>query len=129
MKKFEYLIKTLSRTKRKDYENYCINRIYNLLNDLDIKPMTQKYVKKEDGWFLIDLYFPQFNLGVEIDEGHHIGREEVDKLRAEQIIAELDGYIEKRINVVAADINVINSRIGEIVSEIQQLKKAQVAEC
>lgn len=126
MGKIEYLIKTLSRTNRKDYENYCVNRIYSLLNDLDIKPMTQKYVKKEDGWYLIDLYFPQFNIGVEIDEGHHIGREEADKLRAEQIIAELEGYIEERINVVNEDIMSINSRINQIVSKIQQMKVEQV---
>ena len=29
MNKFEYIAKTLSRTKRKDFENYVINRIYN----------------------------------------------------------------------------------------------------
>ena len=44
--KKDYLVKTLSRTKRKDYENYVINRLYNRLNDLDIKPMTQKYIKR-----------------------------------------------------------------------------------
>ena len=44
--KKDYLIRTLSRTKRKDYENYVINRLYNRLNDLDIKPMTQKYIKR-----------------------------------------------------------------------------------
>lgn len=126
MKKIEYLIKTLSRTKRKDYENYCVNRIYSLLNDLDIKPMTQKCVKKEDGWYLIDLYFPQFNVGVEIDEGHHIGREKEDKLRAEQIIDELEGYIEERINVVNEDVMSINSRIDQIVSKIQKMKIEQV---
>ena len=45
-KKREYLIKTLSRTKRKDYENYIINRIYHKLNRLDVKPVTQQYVTK-----------------------------------------------------------------------------------
>ncbi len=49
MDKKIYLIKTLSKTKRKDYENYVINRLYNRLDDLDIKPMTQKFVKRKIG--------------------------------------------------------------------------------
>ena len=43
-KKANYLIKTLSRTKRKDYENYVINAIWNRLANDNIKPVTQQYV-------------------------------------------------------------------------------------
>ena len=70
MEKRDYLIKTLSRTRRKDYENYVINRVYSKLDDLEIKPVTQKYVKSEENgkYYLIDLYFPQFNYGVECNE-------------------------------------------------------------
>lgn len=28
--KFHYIVKTLSRTKRKDYENYVLNAIWNM---------------------------------------------------------------------------------------------------
>ena len=101
--KKDYLIRTLSRTKRKDYENYVINRLYNRLNDLDIKPMTQKYIKRiingKKGYCLIDLYFPQFNIGIECDEPHHISQVEKDKLRTEDIISELGNYNEQRITV------------------------------
>lgn len=128
--KKEYLVKTLSRTKRKDYENYVINRVYNRLNDLDIKPMTQKYVKRiingKKGYSLIDLYFPQFNIGIECDEPHHILQEEQDKLRTEDIIAELGNYNEQRITVYDKSIIDINNAIDRIVKNIKLNKEQQV---
>lgn len=128
--KKEYLVKTLSRTNRKDYENYVINRLYSRLNDLDIKPMTQKYVKRKIegkyGYSLIDLYFPQFNIGIECDEPHHILQEEQDKLRTEDIIAELGNYKEKRITVYDKSIIDINNAIDKIVEIIKLSKEQQI---
>ena len=125
-----YLVKTLSRTKRKDYENYVINRLYNRLNDLDIKPMTQKYVKRnlngKIGYCLIDLYFPQFNIGVECDEPHHITQQENDRLRPEDIIEELGSYTEKRITVYDKTIIDINNAIDKIVEYIKISKQEQI---
>lgn len=129
MKK-EYLIKTLSRTKRKDYENYVVNRLYTLLNDLEIKPMTQKYVKRpidgKSGYALIDLYFPQFNIGIEVDEAHHITQEELDKLRLEDIISIMDNYDEQRIIVSNKTLEEINLDIDEKVEYIKAKKLEQL---
>ena len=70
--KFEYLVRTLSRTKRKDYENYIVNAVYNRVDNSGLKPVTQYFVKSSDGKrAYIDLYFPQINLGVECDESYH----------------------------------------------------------
>ncbi|MBS5793370.1 MAG: hypothetical protein KIC92_01255 [Clostridiales bacterium] len=81
-KKLEYLIKTFSRTNKKDYENYILTGIWHRLNRLDIKPVTQQYVKLIDGTYsLIDLYFPQINLGVECDEEYHKNNKEKDFIR------------------------------------------------
>lgn len=53
--KRDYLIKTFSRTKRKDFENYILNSIWNKLNRLDIQPVTQQYVRTVEGkYHLID---------------------------------------------------------------------------
>lgn len=72
MDKLEYLIKTFSRTKRKDYENYILNAIWQKIDCLDIRPVTQQYVKGDNNeYYLIDLYFPQLNIGVEVDEAFH----------------------------------------------------------
>lgn len=67
------MVKTLSRTKRKDYENYIINAIWHKIGRLDIQPVTQQYVKRTDGKYaLIDLYFPQINVSIEFDEEFYI---------------------------------------------------------
>lgn len=80
--KKEYLIKTLSRTKRKDYENYVIGAIWHRLNNQEIKPVSQQYVKRSDGnYALLDLYFPQINVGIECDEAYHEKNKEPDKIR------------------------------------------------
>ena len=39
--KRDYLIRTFSRTKRKDYENYVVNAVWNRLGMRDVKPVTQ----------------------------------------------------------------------------------------
>ena len=50
-------------------------------------PVTQQYVKNGNKYYLLDLYFPQINFGVEIDEAHHLNEEnkESDKVREEGI--------------------------------------------
>lgn len=44
--KKEFVLKQLAKTNKKNYENYVITRIFHLLNDLDIKFITQQYFKK-----------------------------------------------------------------------------------
>jgi very-short-patch-repair endonuclease len=69
-----YLVKTLSRTKRKDYENYVINAIWQRLGDNTIEPVSQQYVhnSQSNQYYFIDLYFPALNIGIECDEAHHL---------------------------------------------------------
>ena len=61
MDKKEYIIRQLSKTNKKNYENYVITRIWSLLNDLDVKFICQQYVKRPKGCGLADMHFPQFN--------------------------------------------------------------------
>ncbi len=103
-KKRDYLIKTLSRTKRKDYENYIINAIYHKLNRLEIQPVTQQYIRRSDGKHaLVDLYFPALNYGVECDEAYHINNQELDIIRVLTMedmlnaVAETSNFILRRV--------------------------------
>ena len=125
MDKLEYLIKTFSRTKRKDYENYILNAIWQKMDFLDIRPVTQQYVKGNDNeYYLIDLYFPQINVGVEVDEAFHKKNIESDLKRELTIEEKLSSIREdslfelkridatlplheltKRIEIVSAEIN------------------------
>ena len=142
--RFEYLVHTLSRTKRKNYENYVVNRIWNLLNDTELKPVTQQYVKRpEGGYAYIDLYFPQLNIGIECDELHHLSQAEEDELRFQDINGAICGYKEIRIPIFNNDkpildkdgketgkyeylsLEEINKSIDEAVKRIQD-KKAKM---
>lgn len=89
MDKYQYLVKTLSRTKRKDDENYVLNAIWNKidvsglsidgkpLTKSDIKPVSQQFIRRPNSKvenkksYFIDLYFPQINVGIECDEEYH----------------------------------------------------------
>lgn len=123
--KRDYLIKTFSRTKRKDYENYIINAIWHRLGRLDIQPVTQQYIKRSDGkWALLDLYFPQINFGIECDEDYHISNFDNDKIREltmEEMLSsfkETKGFILRRVKAYER-LNSIDKQISEIVDEIK----------
>lgn len=80
--KFTYIKRTLSRTKRKDDENYVVNAIWNRLGDTSIKPVSQQYIRTAAGGrYFIDLYFPQLNIGIECDESHHKANVQADQHR------------------------------------------------
>ena len=123
--KFEYLVKTLSRTKRKDYENYVINAVWNRLGDHTIKPASQWYVKNSSGWHLIDLYFPQINFGVECDEGHHKNNTLEDEQRELTLIEVLSAtnkhpYVAFHIDVTLP-FDEIEWKINECVEKAKDL--------
>ena len=123
--RFEYLIKTLSRTKRKDYENYVINAVWNRLNDLTIKPASQWYVKNQSGWHLIDLYFPQINFGVECDESHHKSNQSNDEQRELTLIEVLSATNKHPYKAFHIDVTLpfdeIEQKINECVDKIKTL--------
>lgn len=125
--RFEYLIKTLSRTKRKDYENFVINAVWNRLDDNTIKPASQWYVKNKTGWHLIDLYFPQINFGVECDEGRHKSNQSSDEQRELTLIEVLSAtnkhpYVAFHIDVTLP-FDKIEQKINECVDKIKVLVK------
>ena len=78
------------RTKGKKYENFIVNAIYTKVGNPDLMPVTQQYVRNPNDprkYYLLDLYFPQINFGVEIDEGQHMSEEHQasDKVREDAI--------------------------------------------
>ena len=87
MEKIEYITNQIKKTFGKKYENYCITRIFSLLNRTDIKIVTQQLFKRKGSSIaLADLYFPQINLWVEIDEQHHKDQEISDANRTNDVI-------------------------------------------
>lgn len=112
MDKLKYLAKTLSRTKRKDYENYVVNAVWNRLACPELKPVTQQYIRsassddaRERQGYFIDLYFPQLNIGVECDEPFHLHHEEEDGKR-EVAIADILHQVDDTSNYQAFHVDV-----------------------
>jgi hypothetical protein len=127
MNKTEYLARMLNkRTKNKNFENFVVNAIYFRINNLDLEPVTQQYVKRDNNKYaLIDLYFPQINYAIEVDEGHHLFEENEikDKIRSIDIHERIRCQI-KRIKIFEKNteprpIEDINKEINEIVQEIK----------
>lgn len=81
MNKLDYISRQLARAEKKKFEHYVVTRIWHLLNDTRIKIVTQQYVSRREGKALTGMYFPQLEIHIEIDEGHHKNQIQADKLR------------------------------------------------
>lgn len=120
--KLNFILKQISKTNKRNCENYVVTRIYNLINDLDIKFITQQYVSRgNNSYALTDMYFPQFNLHVEIDEPHHKKIVEADKLREEDIVSMTNSKV-MRVDFTKS-LEKIHNQIYEIVNYINLNKK------
>ncbi len=133
MDKLTYLAKTLSRTNRKDYENFVINAIWNKLNRDDIQPVSQQYVRNhEKGRRFIDLYFPQLNIGIECDEGHHLDQVAADKEREAELIDVLTAinmgdYVPYHVQVhkgYEIAVQEIDAAVAALKSRVRELEKS-----
>ena len=70
--KYEYLVEQLHRTAYKKHEAFIVGNLFNDPELQDLKPITQYYARRTDsGYALLDLYYPQLNIAIEIDESHH----------------------------------------------------------
>lgn len=125
----EYVFNSLHRIRHKKYESYVIHRLIHLLNDNAIKFVTQQYVRKSTGKItLTDLFFPQFNLHIEIDEPHH----QHDKnIRADQVreydIITVTGHDLQRIQILPnTTLTRLHARIDEVILYIQMQKQIAI---
>lgn len=113
MDKLEFVSRQLAKAEKKKYEHYVVTRIWHLLNDTRIKFITQQFVTRPSGKALTDMYFPQLEIHIEVDEGHHKKQIEADKLREADII-NATGHKIFRIDVTK-DIDEVNKEINKIV--------------
>jgi len=122
MDKKEYIIRQLGRAKNKKYEAYVVTRIIHLLDDFSVKFVTQQYVSISGGRALTDLFFPQFGLHIEVDEGQHFTNAniEADKIREADII-NATGHQILRVDVTKK-FEEINDQIDKIIEKIKSLK-------
>jgi very-short-patch-repair endonuclease len=124
MTELEFIIKQISKTNKKNYENYVVTRIWHKINNEEIKFVTQQYVSRPNGHALTDMYFPQFNLHIEIDEPFHESQKELD-IKRETDVIEATGHVIERIKITD-DLRFVNNQIDRIVVKIEKLQLLQI---
>ncbi|MCK0166837.1 hypothetical protein MWU52_04665 [Jannaschia sp. S6380] len=104
MNKDRHLLNMLTKVKHKQYEHFVVSRIIHNLCSTDIKLVSQQLVRRPSGRALLDLYFPQINVSLEVDEPQHEGEnhKRLDDLRSRDIVEETN-LIETRIRVLGSD--------------------------
>lgn len=87
--KTRHIIKSFRHTHQKDYENYVITGVWHRLHSLglsrNLKPVTQQYVRRDNGYALLDLYFPGLRFAIECDEAYHLRNSINDKERESEV--------------------------------------------
>lgn len=117
--KLEYMTRLLAKISKKRTESYVISRIWHQLNDDRVKFVAQQYVKRpQDKYALVDLYLPQLNLFLEVNEPHHVRQIDTDKIRNEDILNVT--HSEPVIIDCNTDLEGIHRQISEVVSLIKQ---------
>ena len=85
--KLEYMERLFAKIGKKKTESYVISRIWHQLDDDRVKFVVQQYIRRtQDKYALADLYLPQLNIFIEINEPFHKNNVEVDKIRNEEIL-------------------------------------------
>ena len=136
MNKLEYVARSLSRGTNKKYETYVINAIYQKVNNPNLIIETQKEIKLENGYRpLIDLFLPQLNIAIEVDEGYHANEEQYkhDIWREKSINSQISkpcigDYIQfERVIAHGVSLEEINMRIDEVVNLIKNKINSRTA--
>ena len=89
MKKDEFITKSLAKLTHKRWELFVVSRIIHSILEEGIEFVCQQYVRlPQGGRALTDIYFPQFDLHLEVDEPPHDKSESKkrDDLREQDII-------------------------------------------
>ena len=127
--KLDYMARLFRSIRNKRFESYAIQRIWHQLDDDRVQFVTQQYFKRKDGGYaLADLYLPQINMVVEIDEGQHTdpGNEILDAIRSQQIQSVNNAEIQRIPICIDRKKNKwhtmaeVNNRISEVVALIKQ---------
>lgn len=132
--KLDYMARLFRSIRNKRFESYAIQRIWHQLDDERVQFVTQQYFKREDGGYVLaDLYLPQINMVVEIDEGQHNIEDNIilDSIRSQQIQA-VNGAEILRIPICKNlqkdewyTMAEVNNRISEVVALIKQRIKVK----
>lgn len=128
--KTEYILRSLKKITHKKWEFFVISRILHGLSDDEIEFITQQLVKLSNGGTaLTDLYFPQFEIHLEIDEGYHQDRKQIEKdIKRERDIVQRTQHSVKRIKVTDGnkelkELDAIRAEVDNFIQYIFEKKQ------
>lgn len=114
--KTRHIIKSFRHTHQKDYENYVITGIWHRLHSLglsrNLKPVTQQYVRRDNGYALLDLYFPGLRFAIECDEAYHLRNSINDKERESEVFKAFEECFpdeKHRVDVIEDDLAMVSA--------------------
>lgn len=124
--KLDYITRMLTKIAHKRLESYVIHRIWNGLNNTNIHFVFQQYVVRKEGKYaLADLYLPQINIVVEIDEPAHFKNTEADKIREKEISRHTEVVIVKCYDIIGDEavpcsLEELNARTDKVIIYIKE---------
>ena len=119
----EYYARMFKKLDGKPHELYSVSRIFHRLDDPTIELRTQQPVRIDQRIRLLDVYFPQFGIGVEIDEPHHANQKEADTLREQEIIGAANiAPLERVVFDELKSRKTVDARLDEIVDLLRARK-------
>lgn len=129
--KQDYITESLRKVRHKKWELFVISRILHGLDDDEIEFVTQQLVRRGNGSrALTDVFFPQFNLHIEVDEPFHNHQVAADENRQQDIVS-ITNHDFWRIPLSDdsgkhLDLPEIRSKIDKLVAHLKKLKNDSV---
>lgn len=122
--KLDYISRIFKKTSKKRTENYILTRIWHQLNNINIKICHQQYVNRGDGKYaLTDIFFPQFDYHIEVNEDFHYKdnlKKELDFIRANDIKTSTKDHIIRFIDC-RGNLEQIHSQVDKVIEEINSI--------
>lgn len=127
--KLDYMIRLFWSIRNKPFESYVIQRIWHRLDDERVYFVTQQYFSRQKTYALADLYLPQLNLIIEVDEPYHSQNAQQKKdCERTRDIQQACGAEIRRISMckvvdgkaVCCSLAEVNCQIDTLVVEIKQ---------
>jgi very-short-patch-repair endonuclease len=123
-----FISRELRKTTGKGWEQLFLSRVISKFK-YQLEPLCQYYQKEDNQRILIDLYYHQINLAIEIDEPFHQKNQKKDALRQDKIIKNL-GCKVYRLKIDKGNFeNQINKLFNLINDMIKASKKKIIWNC
>jgi len=133
--KGNYVTRALSKLTYKRWELYVVSRVIHRLNDLDIEFVCQQVVLLENGRrALADMFFPQFNIYLEVNElgGHSSKESQINDEKRRTEILKVSGAKQFKVeifnidedgNIADESLGVINQKVDQFVELLREKKQ------